>query len=191
MRSSERIRRWRPFGAAVGVWLLVAWSLGCRGTSTLAQGKPTLNLTSTSFQGDEIPRKFSCDDADIAPQLAWTAPPAATKSFALIVNDRDAPLGSFVHWVLYDLPPEARELPEGLPKQGQLADGSRQGQNDFDKIGYGGPCPPKGSTHRYVFTLYALDAKLNLPAGATRSAVESALKAHILAYGELVGRYKR
>jgi len=191
MQCWLRIGRRRPLGAAAGVWLLVAWSLGCRGSASLAQGKPTLNLSSASFQGDEIPKKFSCDDVDASPQLAWAAPPAATKSFALIVVDRDAPLGSFVHWVLYDVPAEMRGLPEGVPKQEQLADGSRQGQNDFEKTGYGGPCPPHGSTHRYVFTLYALDIKLNLPAGATRKEVEDALKAHILAYGELVGRYKR
>jgi Raf kinase inhibitor-like YbhB/YbcL family protein len=95
-----------------------------------------------------------------------------------------------VHWVLYDLPAEKRELPEGLPKQEQLPDGSRQGQNDYDKIGYVGPCPPAGS-HRYVFALYALDSRLNLPAGATRKQVESALKGHILAHGELIGRYRR
>jgi Raf kinase inhibitor-like YbhB/YbcL family protein len=150
-----------------------------------------LELTSASFRGGEIPKKFTCDDEDTSPELAWSAPPAATRSFTLIVVDPDAPLGSFVHWVLYDLPAEKRELPEGLPKQDQLADGSRQGRNDFDKIGYGGPCPPAGSAHHYVFVLYALDSRLNLPAGATRKQVENALKGHVLARGELIGRYQR
>jgi Raf kinase inhibitor-like YbhB/YbcL family protein len=92
--------------------------------------------------------------------------------------------------VLYDLPAEKRELPEGLPNQAQLPDGSRQGQNDFDKTGYGGPCPPGKSAHRYVFALYALDSRLNLPIGATRKQVEKAMKGHVLAYGELIGRYQ-
>ena len=136
-------------------------------------------------------KKFTCDGQGDSPELAWDAPPAATRSFALIVVDRDSPLDySFVHWVLYDLPAETRELPEGLPKQAQLPDGSRQGQNDYDKIGYAAPCPPRGS-HRYVFALYALDSSLNLPPGATRKQVENALKGHILALGELTGRYKR
>jgi Raf kinase inhibitor-like YbhB/YbcL family protein len=161
----------------------------CGGSQAIGEGKPTLPLTSASFQsGGDIPKKFSCDGADASPQLAWSAPPASTKSFALIVYDPDAPVGTFVHWVLYDLPPDKRELPESLPKQDQLPDGSHQGQNDFDKIGYGGPCPPSG-THRYVFTLYALNAKLNLPPGATRKQVESAMKDRVLARGELIGRY--
>ena len=164
---------------------------GCHGPLTLGEGKPTLELTSLSFSGSEIPKKCTCDGADASPQLAWVSPPAATQSFALIVVDRDAPLGSFVHWVLYDMPAEERGLAEGLPKQEQLPDGSRQGQNDFDKIGYGGPCPPGKSTHHYVFALYALDSKLNLPAGSTRKQVESALKGHILAHGELISTYHR
>ena len=103
----------------------------------------------------------------------------------------DAPIGQFVHWVIYDLPAGVRELPEALPAQEQFADGSRQGTNDFGRIGYGGPCPPGSSRHRYVFRLYALDRKLNLPAGATRSQAEEAMKGHILAHGELIGRYQR
>ncbi len=114
-----------------------------------------------------------------------------TASFALIVTDPDAPGRTFIHWVLYDLPAGARRLPEGLPSQDKLADGARQGSNDFAKIGYGGPCPPPKSTHRYFFTLYALDAKLNLPAGATRAQVEAAMQGHILARGELIGLYQR
>jgi Raf kinase inhibitor-like YbhB/YbcL family protein len=175
----------------VGLMLVLVGMAGCRGSSTLAEGKPTLALTSTSFRGGEIPKQFTCDGADTSPELAWAAPPVATQSIALIVVDRDAPIGSFVHWVLYDLPAEKRELPEELPKQAQLSDGSRQGQNDFDKIGYGGPCPPGKSSHRYVFALYAVDSRLNLPEGATRKQVENALKGHTLASGELIGRYQR
>jgi Raf kinase inhibitor-like YbhB/YbcL family protein len=151
-----------------------------------------MNLTSTSFQaGSQIPAKFTCSGAGISPQLAWSAPPAGTVSFALIVTDPDAPGQTFVHWVLYGLPAETRALPEALPGIGQLADGGRQGRNDFGDLGYGGPCPPPGSPHHYVFTLYALDAKLNLPVGATRAQVEAAMQGHILASGELIGVYRR
>jgi Raf kinase inhibitor-like YbhB/YbcL family protein len=175
----------------VGLGLLLAGLTGCRGSATLGQGQPTLSLTSTSFQGGEFLKQFTCDGAGSSPQFAWAAPPAATRSFVLIAVDRDSPLNfAFVHWVLYDLPGEKRELPEELPKQALLPDGSRQGQNDDDKIGYLGPCPPGKSAHRYGFELYAADTKLNLPAGASRKQVENALKGHILAYGELIGRYQ-
>ncbi len=150
-----------------------------------------MNLSSTSFQGDRIPARFTCDGAGGSPQLAWSEPPAGTASFALIVTDPDAPGRTFIHWVLYDLPGSARELPEALPGQGELAGGGRQGRNDFGDIGYGGPCPPGHSTHHYVFTLYALDTTLNLPVGATRAQVEAAMQGHILARGELVGLYNR
>jgi len=190
LRSNNRLRK-ALLGVAVGLVVVRAGLAGCRGPVALGEGKPTLELTSSSFRGGEIQKKFTCDDADTSPELAWAAPPAGTQSFALIVVDRDALLGSFVHWVLYDLPAEKRELPEGLPKQERLPDGSRQGRNDFDKTGYGGPCPPGTSAHRYVFALYALDSRLNLPAGATRRQVENALKGHILAHGELIGGYQR
>jgi Raf kinase inhibitor-like YbhB/YbcL family protein len=171
--------------------LVLAGLTGCRGSATLGEGTPVLTLTSSSVHGGEIAKQFTCDGAESSPELAWAAPPAGTQSFAIIAVDRDSPLNfAFVHWVLYDLPAEKRELPEGLPKQGQLPDGSRQGQNDDDKIGYMGPCPPGKSAHRYVFALYALDSRLNLPAGATRRQVEKALKGHILAHGELIGRYQ-
>jgi Raf kinase inhibitor-like YbhB/YbcL family protein len=172
------------------VLLLAAAALtGCRGS--LARGQ-TMNLTSTSFQGGtRIPAKFTCNGAGVSPQLAWSAPPAGTASYALIVTDPDAPGRTFVHWVLYGLPAAAQALPEGLPAQGQLADGSRQGRNDFGDLGYGGPCPPRGAPHHYIFTLYALDAKLNLPVGATRAQVEADIQGHILAKGELVGLFQR
>jgi Raf kinase inhibitor-like YbhB/YbcL family protein len=188
-----RIRGRKAFlGVAIGLMLVLA-GLACRsGSATIGEGKPTLALTSSSFQGGgEIPKKFTCDGADASPELAWPAPPASTQSFSLIVVDPDAPLGSFVHWVLYNLPAGKRELPEALPKQGELPDGSLQGENDFDKTGYGGPCPPGKSPHHYVFTLYALDSRLNLPAGATRKQVENALQGHVLARGTLIGLYHR
>jgi hypothetical protein len=148
-----------------------------------------MKLTSTSFEGSQIPAKFTCNGVGISPQLAWSAAPAGTQSLALIVTDPDAPGRTFVHWVLYDLPAGAQSLPEGLPTQYQLPDGSRQGRNDFGNLGYGGPCPPGHSPHHYVFTLYALDAKLNLPVGATRAQVEAAMQGHVLAHGELIALY--
>ena len=175
---------WR---VAAGILVVVALP-GCR-ASNVKGG--TMNLTSTSFQGNQIPAKFTCNGAGISPQLTWSAPPAGTASFALIVTDPDAPGRTFVHWVIYDLPAETRILPEGLPGLGQLTDGPRQGRNDFGEIGYGGPCPPGDSAHHYHFTLYALDAKLNLPVGATRAQVEAAIQGHILARGELIGLYQR
>jgi Raf kinase inhibitor-like YbhB/YbcL family protein len=176
--------------AAILLVVLAGWT-GCRGSGTLGQRTPVLGLTSSSFRGGEIPKRLTCDGTEASPELEWGAPPVGTQSFALIAVDRDSPLYfAFVHWVLYDLPAEKRELLEGLPKQAELPDGSRQGQNDDDKTGYVGPCPPGKSPHRYVFALYALDSRLNLPAGATRKQVESAFKGHILAHGELIGRYQ-
>ena len=179
--------------AAAALALLIPALAGCHRGSyiVVAGGQETLQLTSSSFQDGKIPRQFTCDGADISPALTWTAPPSATKSLALIVIDPDAPAGAFTHWVLYNLPAEKRSLTEGLPKVEQLPDGSRQGSNDFDKIGYGGSCPPHDSEHRYVFVLYALDAKPALSSGATRDQVEAALKGHVLARGELTARYRR
>ena len=151
-----------------------------------------LELKTTAFApGGAIPKKFTCDGPDVSPALTWGAPPAGTQSFALIMDDPDAPVGTWVHWVLYDLPAAARELAENVPKSEELAGGARQGRNDFRKTGYGGPCPPPGPPHRYFFKLYALDAKLNLKAGATKADVEKAMKGRILAQAELVGRYGR
>jgi Raf kinase inhibitor-like YbhB/YbcL family protein len=171
--------------------LFMAALPGCHAATNLGQSKMEMALSSASFVDGAIPKKFTCDGADLSPSLAWAAPPAATQSLALTVTDPDAPLGSFVHWVLYDLPASRRELAEGLPKQDPLPDGTRQGQNEFDKTGYGGPCPPGTSTHHYVFALYAVDTRLNLPAGTTRKQLEDALKDHVLAHGELIGTYHR
>ncbi|HYL09956.1 MAG TPA: YbhB/YbcL family Raf kinase inhibitor-like protein [Candidatus Acidoferrales bacterium] len=151
-----------------------------------------MKLSSTAFEpSGSIPRQFTCDGADLSPALAWSDAPAGAQSFALIADDPDAPMGTWVHWVLYDLPAAARDLAEGVAKQGQLSSGARQGRNDFGRIGYGGPCPPRGSAHRYFFKLYALDAKLNLKPGASKSDVERAMQGHILAHAELLGRYSR
>jgi len=187
-RFGEGLRQ-AAWGVAAGLLLLVAALPGCR--NSIARGQK-MNLTSTSFHdGSRIPVKYTCSGANLSPQLAWSAPPAATVSLAMIVTDPDAPRGTWVHWVLYNLPAGTRALPERLPALGQLPDDALQGRNDFGEIGYGGPCPPPGSPHHYIFTLYALDAKLNLPVGATRAQVEAAMQGHILASGRLVGTYQR
>ena len=149
-------------------------------------------LNSSAFkENDVIPKKYTCDDRDLSPPLKWSHPPEGTKSFALISDDPDAPVGTWVHWVLYDLPAEARELPEGVLTSETLSNGAKQGLTDFHRVGYGGPCPPPGSYHRYFFKLYALDTKLNLPPRATKSQLLEAMKGHIVGETELMGRYKR
>jgi Raf kinase inhibitor-like YbhB/YbcL family protein len=155
-------------------------------------GTMSLQITSAAFApGETMPKKFTCDGPDVSPKLTWTEAPPKTQSIALIMDDPDAPVGTWVHWVLYNLPADTKELAEGVSKQEQLSNGARQGRNDFGKIGYGGPCPPPGKPHRYLFKLYALDSKLNLKAGATKAEVERAMKGHILAQGELIGKYGR
>lgn len=150
-----------------------------------------LTLTSTAFaEGELIPRQYTCDGKDISPPLAWSGAPEATKSFALIGDDPDAPMGTWVHWVLYNLPPATKELPEQMPVTDTLSGAARQGVSDFGSSGYGGPCPPSG-THRYFFKLYALDTTLELGARPTKADVERAMKGHILAQSQLMGKYKR
>ena len=148
-------------------------------------------LTSTAFVHEEpIPVKYTCDGEDISPSLAWTDPPEGTQSFALIMDDPDAPMGTWVHWVLYNLPAETRALSEAIPADAELPDGSRHGKNSWPRLDYGGPCPP-GGTHRYFFKLYALDTVLDLDAGATKEEVLQAMEEHILAQVELMGTYAR
>ncbi len=157
-----------------------------------ASPSDALGLRAEAFQpGADIPRKHSCEGSDASPALIWTEPPSGTQSLALIADDPDAPSGTWVHWVLYDLPAGARQLPEAVSPREEVAGGGNQGTNDFGKLGYGGPCPPPGKPHRYFFRLYALDAKLNLRPGATKRDVERAMKGHILAQAEVMGRYRR
>jgi hypothetical protein len=137
-----------------------------------------------------IPLKYSCDGLNISPPLKWSGAPEGTKSFALIADDPDAPAGTWVHWVIFNIPDTVYELKENIPLRQQLADGSVQGNNSSRKIGYSGPCPPSG-THRYYFKLYALDTMLDLSAGATKSQLLDAMEGHILAQCELMGKYKR
>lgn len=157
---------------------------------TIASSK-TMKLTSPAFEANQlIPRQYTCDGEDISPPLNWDEPPANTKSLALICDDPDAPRKTWVHWVVYNLPPTTRSLAENIStNDNNMADGL-QGLNDFKKLQYGGPCPP-GGTHRYFFKLYALDTILELKSGATKAEVEAAMKGHILAQAELIGLYSR
>jgi Raf kinase inhibitor-like YbhB/YbcL family protein len=168
-----------------------AGNAGC-GARSEGGAAMALKLSSADFSsGAAIPKQFTCDGADISPALEWNDPPAGTQSFSLIADDPDAPVGTWVHWVLFDLPANARSLPQDVAKKEQIENGARQGRNDFGKIGYGGPCPPAGKPHRYFFKLYALDTTLNLKAGATKQEVERAQQGHVLAQGEWMGRYGR
>lgn len=157
---------------------------------TGSQATP-FELTSTAFvQGSPIPQQYTCDGEDISPPLEWSDPPAGTHSFALIADDPDAPVGTWVHWVLYNLPADSHALPEAIPPDTELPDGSRHGQNSWQRPGYGGPCPP-GGTHRYFFKLYALDTALDLAPGASSTQLLQAMEGHILAQTEVMGVYTR
>ncbi len=150
-----------------------------------------IKITSSAFEeGGLIPAKYTCDGADVSPPLQWDAVPEGTKSVALICDDPDAPMGTWMHWVLFNLPSDAKELAENIPAEETLPNGAKQGVNDFGRIGYGGPCPP-GGTHRYFFKIYALDTEVGLEAGADKRQLLKAMEGHILEQGQLVGKYKR
>ncbi len=150
-----------------------------------------MKLESNAFSATgTIPAKYTCDGKDTSPDLRWDEPPIGTQSLVLVVDDPDAPGGTFVHWVLYDLPPETRQLPEGVAVGPTLEGGGIQGSSSFDLLGYGGPCPPSG-THRYFFKLYALDQPIGLESGATKAEIEAVMEGHILDQAELMGRYSR
>ena len=177
------------FGAALVIF-------GCTKTNPAGAQQPpseqSMQITSSAFQsGGDIPAKYTCSGQNISPAFSWSDAPAGTQTFALIVSDPDTPSGDFTHWVLYGLNGTEKSLPENVPSQAQLPSGAGQGTNDFGKVGYGGPCPPPGPKHHYHFTLYALNAKLNLKPGAARAQLEQAMRGHILAQGELVGTFGR
>jgi Raf kinase inhibitor-like YbhB/YbcL family protein len=181
-------------------WLLVvtivifvsACGGGPRPTAPREEGaKMTIDLRSTAFEeGGAIPTRYTCDGTDVSPPLQWGSLPEGTRSLALVAEDPDAPGGTFVHWVIYDLPPGTRRLPEGVPGRQTLPSGAAQGVNGAGGVGYMGPCPPSG-THRYFFRVYALDTELDLGGGATREGLASAMKGHVLAAGRLMGTYRR
>jgi Raf kinase inhibitor-like YbhB/YbcL family protein len=177
------------------VWITLGSALLLWGRPQTPQPQPpaseaNLNLTASSFRANgEIPARFSCDGDDTSPALSWNDPPAGTRTFALAMIDPDAPGGNLVQWIIYDLPATTRSLPEGIA-QGPDAAGGHQGTNGLGKVGYNGPCPPPGSGHRYVFHLFALDSALNLQ-HATAQDLQSAMKGHILARGDIVGLFRR
>lgn len=172
--------------------LLFVISLFLISSNSIAKEGAAMQIKSTAFEENGlIPKKYTCDGFDVSPPLTWTKPPAGAKSVAIICDDPDAPMGTWVHWVIYGISPQAAALPENVPPQKEVLRGAKQGTNDFRKIGYGGPCPPKGTAHRYFFKIYALDIELNLPAGASKKDVEKAMQGHILAEGQLIGKYGR
>jgi Raf kinase inhibitor-like YbhB/YbcL family protein len=148
-------------------------------------------LWSNAFkEGEFIPRKYTCDDINVSPPLGWDRIPVKAKSLALICDDPDAPMGTWVHWVIYNIPVNINNLAENIPSDGVLETGALQGTNDFRKTGYGGPCPP-GGTHRYYFKIYALNSELELNPGATKGELLHAMEGHILSDGKLMGKYSR
>jgi Raf kinase inhibitor-like YbhB/YbcL family protein len=176
------------------VWLIslgfIILLTGCKGRDAAPATEGgldmTIQITSTAFtEGGKIPRIYTCDDQNVSPPLDWTGVPTTTVSLAIIMDDPDAPSGTWVHWVLYNLPPDRTSLEQG--KTGLGTDG----ENDFNRTGYGGPCPPRGSTHRYYIKLYALDTMLDLKSGASKAQVESSMRGHILAQSQLMGKYGR
>jgi hypothetical protein len=201
----------RKFGLVfVSLLLLTSFAIAGCAQPALPEQKPSLEeaapkpepppdaskavfaITSSAFMtGAEIPVKYTCDGQNVSPPLEWSQEPAGTASFALIVDDPDAPLRAFTHWIIFNLPPDTRGLSEAVPKDGKLAGGALQGKNGFSNIGYSGPCPPPGSPHRYRFTVYALDKPLNLAAGVSKEQVLAAMQGHILAQPQLIGIYQR
>ena len=151
----------------------------------------TIQLTSSAFaEGGMIPERYTCDGSNVSPDLTWAGIPGETRTLALICDDPDAPVGTWVHWVLFNIPAKQTGLPAEVVSKAELAGGAKHGINDFQRLGYGGPCPP-GGTHRYFFKLYALDIELDLDSGATKARLEEAMQGHILAEGQLMGKYTR
>ena len=189
VRRSRRWLGWRR-------WLLLGLvAAGCARRAephTTGKVENVMQLTSPAFsEGKPIPGKYTCDGPDGSPLLRWSEPPAGTRSFALVCDDPDAPMGTWVHWVIYGLPAATRELPDTVAAVEMLPSGAKQGLNDFRRVGYGGPCPPPGGPHRYYFRLYALDTELSLKTRATKRDLLQAMSGHILAETQLMGTYER
>ncbi len=162
---------------------------------TIALGGGTVmgfELESSAFApSGTIPEKYTCDGADLSPAMEWTGVPEGTRTLALVCDDPDAPVGTWVHWVLYNLPGDVTSLPEGVSPTETIARGASQGTNDFGRVGYGGPCPPPGKPHRYFFRLYALDQKIDPPLRAKKADLLKAMEGHVLDQTELMGKYGR
>ena len=150
-----------------------------------------VKINSSAFaEGGMIPKRYTCDSEDVSPDLTWSGVPEGTQSIALICDDPDAPMGTWVHWVLFNLPGDQTQLPEAVPPDQNLVTGGVHGKNDFGRLGYGGPCPP-GGTHRYYFKIYALDTLLDLDSGITKAQLLDAMQGHILGEGQIMGKYSR
>jgi Raf kinase inhibitor-like YbhB/YbcL family protein len=150
-----------------------------------------MEIISPAFdEGGFIPGEYTCDDIDVSPPLEWSLVPDGTKTFALICDDPDAPMGTWVHWVIFNIPGNITMLSENVPPLEVLENGAKHGMNDFRKMGYGGPCPPRG-THRYYFKIFALDKELDVNSGITKKGLLKAMEGHILGEGQLMGKYKR
>ena len=187
-RAARDVRSLVP---ALALWA-ASTALGCGASRQHGDAPMTITVTSAAFgPGASIPAEHTCDGADGSPALTWSGVPSEARSLALVMDDPDAPRGTWVHWVLYGLPPSTRTLAAALPKTPRVSGGARQGKNDFERDGYGGPCPPPGPAHRYFFELYALDGALELAPGATKAQLEQAMDGHVIARGELMGRYQR
>ena len=151
-----------------------------------------MEITSPAFSGNSyIPDKYTCASFDFSPALAWNGVPRGTKSFALICDDPDAPFGTWIHWIIFNIPGNARNLEENISKISQMDNGIGQGINSFGDFGYGGPCPPPGKPHRYFFKLYALDKRLDVRRKVTEKALLSAMEGHILEQAQIIGLYRR
>ena len=182
----SRARFLAPLALSAAVALIAANALLAR------QPARAFSIWSSDFSPNGfIAPRYTCSGENISPQLRWSSPPAGTVAFALTVTDPDAPAHTWVHWVLYNLPPGSRDLPQAIPHGNTAPDGGVQGRNDFGDVGYGGPCPPPGKAHHYIFTLYALNARLPLRPGATRRQTLAAMKGHILAQAVLTALFRR
>jgi Raf kinase inhibitor-like YbhB/YbcL family protein len=169
---------------------LIGGIVACGSSEVQSAAQTPLELRSSAFDAHgKIPRQYTCDGNNTAPPLVWQGVPEQTRSLALIVDDPDAPRGTWVHWVLYNIPPTATGLPEGVTAS-SLPSGAREGLNSWKRTGYGGPCPPSGS-HRYVHKLYALDTELGHLDKPSKAELEAAMQGHVLAQAKLVGTYKR
>lgn len=179
---------------ALGLGLVCAWPgrILAQDTDGDREGSGQMQILSGAFnEGDTIPKKHTCDGEDVSPQLSWSGVPDGSKSVVLICDDPDAPVGTWVHWVLFGIAPDTTELPEGVPDGERVLSGATHGRNSWGSLGYGGPCPPAGPAHRYFFKLYAVDIEPVLSPGATAAEVVVAIEGHILAEGRLMGRYGR
>ena len=185
----RRFRRWMGVAAA---GLLLTGGLAASARRPAQKEAFIMRLSSPAFlDGQPIPRKYTCEGADVSPPLTWSVPPAGTRGLALISDDPDAPAGTWVHWVIYDLPGVSKGVPEGIPSSATLGDGARQGKNSWGNTGYGGPSPPPGAPHRYFFRLYALRTPLNAPAGLEAKEVEALARPKSIELAEFMGTYGR